>query len=448
MLRYGYSVKEIIKFTIPMILNSLVMSLMFTVDRLILAKYSITSMNAVAIAGSFLAVANLAGMGITQMASVFVGQYNGMKEYHKIGRPIWQMIYFGLALIVVFLPLAFWCDKFHIFAPKYEAEGLRYLKTLMTVGWLSAVNAALVSFFVGRGKSFIVIAVFLIGNLINVVLDIAFVFGVNGIISPMGSIGAAYATVIGEVFFTLCFGAVFLSNRYKTRYGTLDMKFRPKLFKDCLKIGAPISLSRFASQTGWLIIAICYNHVSPELATCESFAITLWMCFIFCAIGGSHSIEALGANLIGKDQKQSIHNLLKLFLKWYCILCAIFSIPLVFYQTPLLNFAIDVSNNLDINFLNDQLSFLMRIMLIVVLTDGIYYIICGVLSAGGDTLFPTVLEIIALWFGAVIPTIILFFMNELTSIKTIYWLVVAEQTIIIFIAYYRYKSDKWFKKIV
>lgn len=445
-MKYGYSIKEIVKITLPLILNAIIMNLMFVVDRIILTSYSLDSMNAAALGGSFGVIALFCGIGVTQTASVFVGQYNGMKEYRKIGQPIWQMIYFSLILMFVFIPAGMFCDNFGLFPEVYQNEGVAYLRPLLSFGWLPALSSSFVSFFVGRGKILPVVLVFLGGNVLNAILDYAFVFGVNGILPAMGAAGAAYSTLIGEIFFILCFSIIFFKREYRKKFGTMEYKFVPKLMLDCIKVGLPVSMGKVASQVGWLAMMYCFARASQDLATCESFAVLIWMLFIVFADGCGRALTVLGANLIGKNQKKPIENLLKLFLKFNCVLSAIFAIPLVMYQSPILHLTVNVNGELA--HLNNELSFLMISMWVILFLDGVYYFVCGVLNAGGDTKFPMILETASLWIGAVLPTFILYCTGCLTSIRPTYVLIPITQLFNVIVIYFRYRKKHWFQKIV
>lgn len=445
-MKYGYSLKEIMEITLPMILNAVVMNLMFVVDRTILARYSLNSMNAAGLGGSFSAVALFCGIGITQTASVFVGQYNGMKEYKKIGCPIWQMVYFSLGLMLVFIPAGLYCEHFGIFPGVYQQEGVAYLRPLLMCGWLPALSSSFVSFFIGRGKILTVVVIFFLGNLINGIVDIALVFGIPGIIKPLGASGAAYSTIIGELFFLVCFCSVFLRKKYRERFGTADFKFVPKLMIDCIKIGLPVSAGKVVSQIGWLCMMYYFTHASKKLATSESFAVLIWMTFIVFADGCGRSITVMSSNLIGRNQRTPVENLLKLFLSFNGALLAIFAIPLVFFQTPVLDLAVKVNEGLSL--LRSEMSFLMISMWLILFLDGVYYLICGVLNSGGDTRFPMFLELLTLWIGAVIPTYVMYKTGHLTSIRPTYYLIPITQLINVIVIYFRYRTGRWFHKIV
>lgn len=445
-MKYGYPIKEIIKVTLPLVLNAIVMNLMSVVDRTILTSYSLDSMNAAALGGSFSVIAVFCGIGVTQTAAVFVGQYNGMQEYRKIGHPVWQMIYFSLALMIVFVPAGMFCEHFGLFPEAYQEEGVAYLRPLLTFGWFPALSSSFVSFFVGRGKILTVFFVFLSGNVLNAILDYTFIFGIRGIIPEMGAAGAAYSTLIGEVFFILCFAIVFFRRENRERFGTAEFKFIPKLMWDCIRVGLPVSVGKVASQIGWLVMMFCFAHASKNLATCESFAILIWVSFFVFADGCGRALTVLGANLIGQNQQKPIENLLNLFLKFNCVLLAVFAIPLVLYQSPFLQLTVDL--NKELFSLRSELSFLMISMWIILFLDGLYYFICGVLNAGGDTKFPMILEISTLWGGAVIPTLVLYYTNCLTSIRPTYILIPITQLINVIVIYFRYRAKHWFKRVV
>ena len=100
------SIKSILRVTIPVILSTVSISLMFLIDRFFLAGYSVDAMNAACISGNFVAMLSLFFIGITGAAGVFVGQYNGARQYNMLAVPVWQMIYFSLASAPLFLLLA------------------------------------------------------------------------------------------------------------------------------------------------------------------------------------------------------------------------------------------------------------------------------------------------------------------------------------------------------
>jgi MATE family multidrug resistance protein len=419
---------------------------MFNVDRMVLAHYSLDSMNAAALAGNFVAMISFVVIAIAQIATVFVGQYNGLGEYRKTGWAPWQMIYLGIMSFVLFVPIAIFCHHFSLFPKHYEEEGLAYMRILTYFAGLQAIYAALSAFFIGRGQSSIIICVVLFANMVNLIADILLVFGYEGVIEPLGIKGAAIATIISELTSIIILLIIFINKENREKYSTFDNKFRKDLFFNCIKTGFPMSCGKVLSLLGWFILLSIYNRISKDLATLESFAISMWIIFMFFAEGGGRALSSMSANLIGENNLPGIKKLLKLFLNFNTVVCIFFSIPLIFYHDIMFWFMEGVNG--DISHLHSDFRFLFVSMWIIIFMDGIFYMVCGILNSGGDTKFPTYVELSTLWFGVVAPTVALYLTGNLTSIRFTYTLIPLAGIVNSVVAYRRYNQFKWFNRLV
>ncbi len=90
----------------PLMLSFLSNYLMLFFDRLIIANYSLEAMNAITASSLFCMIFQYGAIGIASIAEVFVGQYNGSKQYSKVAMPVWQMIWFSLMCFPIFFLLA------------------------------------------------------------------------------------------------------------------------------------------------------------------------------------------------------------------------------------------------------------------------------------------------------------------------------------------------------
>ncbi|MDR3187500.1 MAG: hypothetical protein LBT63_03700 [Holosporaceae bacterium] len=443
---HGYTLKEVLRFTVPLVLMTLSSNLMFSVDRMVLARYSIDSMNAACLAGNFVSIATFIAVAIAQMAAVFVGQYNGFGEYKKTGWAVWQMIYFSLLSFLFFVPCGLATEYIDIFPNLYKDERICYQRILMLFSGLPAISGALSSFFVGRGRSFIVIAVVLIANVINLCLDVALVFGVNDLIPPLGTKGAAIATVVGELVRASILFSLFLNKNNRANYATFDCKFRKKLFWDCIRTGLPISLTKSLGLLAWFLLLLMFTSVSKDFATIESVLVSLWVIFTFFSEGATRAISALTANLIGRNNLEAIGKLLILFLKLNVIVSFVFAIPLLVCQDMFFTF-LDKANG-NITRLYHDFSFVFRSLWIIIFVDNMFYSVCGVLAAGGDTKFPMYVEQGTTWLLIVLPTAAMYFAGTLQTMRTTYVLIPIASCINVAIIYFRYKRMKWFHRLV
>ena len=102
----------------------------------------------------------------------------------------------------------------------------------------------------------------------------------------------------------------------------------------------------------------------------------------------------------------------------------------------------------EISHLIPDIQFTLVSLFIILLTDGIFYLYCGVLTSGGDTKFPTYLETATLWGMVVIPVTIMYWTNSLNSIRPAYVLIPIMGVANCIIVYMRYKTLKWYKQLV
>lgn len=441
-----YKLSDVLKFTIPLLLSALSMNLMFSVDRIVLAYYSVDSMTAASIAGSFMALIHFMFISIAQIAVIFVGQYNGSKDYQKIAQPVWQMVYFCLFSCAFLLPIAYWTEYFCFVPDCYFKEASQYQRIMMSFSWLPPLNAAFSSFFIGRCEGKVVSIVVVTSNLLNLLLDVILIFGVDNLLQPMGTRGAAIATVVSEFVYLFILLSIFFNKNNRKMCNTLDIKFRKSLFLQCLKTGFPISLSKCFTFAAWYIMFLCFSYASKDLATIESVLMSMFVIFIFFADGASKAISSMSANLIGSAKYGEIHTLFLLFMKLNFFTCLSFAVPLVFYQDLLFYFIDNAQGN--ITHLYSEFSFVFYSLWILIFTDGIFYIICGILSSGGDTKFPMYIEILSSWMFGAIPAIIMYYTGTLTTVMVMYTLIPIGCILNAIICYKRYKTGIWMKKLV
>ena len=84
---------------------------------------------------------------------------------------------------------------------------------MMMFGPTFAAYGALSGFFVGQGKTRLITLLAIGANVINALLDVCLIFGVQGFIHPMGVQGAAIATSIGSLFQMLVLLYFFLKRK-------------------------------------------------------------------------------------------------------------------------------------------------------------------------------------------------------------------------------------------
>ena len=195
--------EKIVAFTIPMLIGNVAQQLYNTVDSIVVGKY--VGDNALAAVGSASPMLNLLlvlFVGISMGASIMVSQYFGSRDRENLSRTIGSTITLTAAASVFLM----------VFGSMIIRPVLHMLNTpdsiidwcasylfilLMGIGGVAYYNI-LCGVLRGLGDSLSALVYLLVATVINIVLDVWFVAGLN-----MGVAGVALATVIAQVILSL-----------------------------------------------------------------------------------------------------------------------------------------------------------------------------------------------------------------------------------------------------
>jgi MATE family multidrug resistance protein len=407
---------------------------MYVVDRIILAGYSVEAMYAATVSGNFVAILAWVLVGIASTAEVFVGQFNGAKQFDKLEIPIWQMVYMSLASAVVFFPIGYFSEYIN-FLPDYALDyGVAYQRPLCYFGFLPSLIAGLSAFFIGQGKTRIVTVVVISGNVLNAFMSYYFVYYLNG-----GTSGAATATVISEIVQAIVLAVMFLQGSNK------NFSFNKKMLLNCIRIGWPVSIGHFFMILAWYVISTITGYSSKKLGVTWGIACNIYIISSFFSEGATKATAAIVSNMIGRRDIGSVFVVFKKFMLLVIAFTLLLSIPMVFFPDMTLNLLNLV--NSDISDLRTELLDVLKFSLGCLFIESAVYIIGGVLMAGGDTKYTTIVSQVCFWGIVVIPTCILHALGKLTSVVEVYTAMTLSFTLIFIFIYRRFMTKKWINKL-
>lgn len=438
------SARELWSVSYPLMISTLASLFMIFTDRAFLSHYSPEALNASVNAGT-LAWAFIAGFGmITAMSEVFVAQYNGAKEYHRIGIPVWQMVWFGCFSCLFFLPMAFLGSPLIFQGSPYAVMEETYFGWLMLFGPSHVLLTAFAGFFIGRGKAKILTWIAILANALNILLDRALIFGIEGIVPELGIQGAAIATCFGYFIQSAILAYVFLKKENQQRFGTHLWKFHPSQMVQCLKIGIPQGIFCGLEIFGWAVFywmmtTLGEKHITVA-SVCQSFIILL---SFFCD-GLSKGASAVSGNLIGAGKPDKVSKVFQsgmILLLVFSLVCSSF-----FLFEPL--------DTVDFFFFNDSFSQdaawknslkdCMALSLVYLFFDGARWVLGGILASAGDTLFLLIFGSLSVWLFLLIPVYALVVRHSL-SIEYAWGISVLYALLFFFVYYLRFYLGAWQK---
>ena len=380
---------EVLAVGIPLVISTLSYSIMQFCDRLFLAWHDEWEMAAVMSAVVLNWTVTAFPMGIAAYAATFVAQYCGSHEEKKVGAVIWMAIRVGVFFFPFFLILASFTEN--LFAAFGHSESLIPLETIyfQVACFVSAAvvfENALCAFYIGRGKTAVVMYVNLFATSINIVLDVWFIFG-WGWIPEMGIEGAAWATTISVWLKVAIFSAILFRPVNIERFGLLTgKKFDWNLFRRLFRYGGPsgwqlcmegVAISLFILFIGRL------GHVEAA-ATTLAFSVNL-LAFI-PIVGMSMSVSTLVGQQIGARRtdlaKRAVWNGLWISL----VYSSIFAMFYLFWPTLfLLAHRLETHSNSVL--IESQAVFLLRFIAVYCVFDAFQVTYAAALKGAGDTMF-------------------------------------------------------------
>lgn len=263
-----------------------------------------------------------------------MGLFHGSNQPRQIGPCTWQLIWFSLGTAFIVPPLGFTLE--HLFYHNTliaQTEG-GYFYLLCWFNFLFPLAGALSAFYIGRGKTALIVFLTLSGCLLNIALDYILIFG-NAYIPALGTLGASLGKVISQGFICVVLGFLFLRYYNHQTYCTRDFRFQPLLFAHYIKPGLFRALGAIFCFIDWSIVSRTMTIKSELHLLIYSIGVTVFYFFTFFADALFQSMVTLVATQIGQKQSDAIwkivSNGLFIMFSYALLLC----IPFFFFPEVL-----------------------------------------------------------------------------------------------------------------
>lgn len=429
--------KVLWRICVPLMLSAFSSTLMIFLNRIVLARYQTETMIAATTAANVFLIFQFGSMSIAMIAEVFVGQFNGAKQWDKVGGAVWQMIWFSLGCVMITLPIGLFFSSYLI-PSEFAKEGEPYLKWIMFFAPCFPLVSALSAFFIGRNQVKTVVLSVIIGNLLNLMLVFPLVFGIPGILAAQGAKGAAIATGIAELAVAVGLFSIFINARHRHIYHTHRFQFNKRLFWQSIKMGLPNATGHVLAASAWTLMLNMLVNCSLEHAIVMSIGLNIWMLFSFITEGLQKGITAVAANCFGASKKEAVSDILVAGLKLQFVLVVLLALPLVLFPHLFVN--LFIPDNAPA--VKELVEWSCRWLWVAFLFDGMAWIIDGILTAAGDTAFIMMMNSIGTWMFCFCPIYLFVVKMEGSPILTLQ--LISLFCFILFASYLlRYKSKRW-----
>ena len=374
------SLRETLAISLPLMLASLSIYLMYFFERCVLACFSLDALNA-AVQASSLSWAFWGGMTIMAgMTEIFVSRYNTQGHSKTIGQTVWQTIWLSLAAGVVLIPIAL-AASHHIYSPN-SAES-SYFRISMIFGALNPLVYTLTTFFVGRGKVKWILLLTLATGVFNTGLDYALIFGIGHWLPSLGAKGAAIASSISLSVESMILLLVFLKKSNRELFGTGAWMPRPVMMFNFIKISAFPAILYNVELWGWSVFYSMMASTGMVHITVSSLCQSLIYLFTFIGEGLSRGTALQASAYFANGQLNTIRNV---FRSASLILLICFGVQILFLAiSPDLFLSTFLPMDEKSTALIPLIQMCTWLVLLYLLLQGFQWLLSGMLCAAGKT---------------------------------------------------------------
>lgn len=303
------------------------------VEKLFLARISTQAMESAVSSAYAAQIFQGSCVALAMMAQVFVARWHGSRDSRMIGAGVWQFVWFSFLSMILTLPLGILYGRFFFGNTEIKEMALPYFYFLMGINFLYPLGTALSCFFVGRGKTLLILLSTIAMQLLKILFSYLFIFGWGSWIPSFGILGGVISTAIAQGGFCLFLLLIFLKKENALEFGTKIWKFQPKLFWECTHPGLLRAGNRILGFTCWASIAQLMAEKGGNYLLVISIGGVLFMLLHFIGDALCQAQTTLVSQYLGA---QKYHRLMKLFYSGTLLAVipiALFAVPLLFFSS-------------------------------------------------------------------------------------------------------------------
>lgn len=335
------TLKQINKLAIPALIAGVSEPILSLTDAAIIGnmdKLATTSLAAVGIVSTFFSML-IWVLGQTRSAiSSIVSQYVGANNLDAVknlpAQAIFLITSLSLVIIAVTYPLATQIfqlynasgEILHYSVSYYQIRVFGFPFTLFTI--------AVFGTFRGLQNTYYPMLIAITGALVNIVLDVVFVYGIDGLLPAMHIEGAAYASVFAQIIMALLSGYYILK---KTDIPLLvRFPFNPEIKRFALMI-ANLFIRTLALNLALYLSTSFATKYGENYIAAYTIAINLWFLGAFLIDGYASAGNILSGKLLGAKDYTNLVDLSKKLIKYGIIVGLIIGLIGALFYYPIGN---------------------------------------------------------------------------------------------------------------
>lgn len=421
MKKYFQEFKYNFNLAMPVVLGMVGHTLVAVVDNIFVGKLGTTELAAVSLGNSFVFIGMSIGIGFSTAITPIIAEFDSKKDKEG-GRTAFQnglilCTILGFALFFMLL-----LAKPLLGFMKQDEDVVALARPFLDIVGFSLVPLvvfqAYKQFADGMSQTKYSMYATVIGNIINIVLNLVLVFGL-WFFPKLGIVGSAIGTLVARIFMVIYMHYILSKNKkFKTFFADFGWQsFQKSVSRKIIKIGVPSSMQMFfevALFTGaiWLCgsigkISQAANQIALSLAS---------LTFMF-AMGLSVAAMIRVANHKGLDDYKKLNTVAHSIFLMTIMVEIVFALIFMLCNDFFPQFFVNKEMALSAKDIIEVLSISSKLLIVAAffqISDGIQVVVLGALRGMQDVKIPMYLTFIAYW---VVGFPISIYLGRYTSLK-------------------------------
>lgn len=245
-------------------------------------------------------------IGLTGGLGIYISQSFGAQDYGKMRQETAMsvLICLGIGVLVTILSLLTMRPIFTFLNTPQDMmqDTISYFRIILIGSTVTVCNNFAMTLLRCVGNSRVPLIAMILSSIINVILDVLFVFP-----GEMGVSGAALATVLAQVF-SLLYCYLYIRKIKELQFTASDWKIRTNIVKYLMLKGMPVAVMNSVTAFGGMILQYFVNAMGTLYVA--AYAACMKLCSLFEQAGGAVGLAVLtftgqnyGANKINRIRR-------------------------------------------------------------------------------------------------------------------------------------------------